>query len=183
MEYNKCFGANIRKYRLLNGLSIQNLSDRIHELFAEELSTNLISMWERGERNVSVAHTNMICKALGCTPNDLLPGYQSDIGDAFTRKYADLTSHARKIVSFAANQWHGNLPALVELNAMYMSMPPQMRASVALYMISTYEKLKSVGAVVDYGLDVNEEFVKTEWIGLLNLGGAALDENQIAAPE
>jgi transcriptional regulator with XRE-family HTH domain len=61
------FGANLRKIRLDNGISQEDLADRAG------LHRTYLSSVERGERNVTLATVEKLAKALGVSMSKLMP--------------------------------------------------------------------------------------------------------------
>ena len=65
------FGRNIRKQRLLLGLSQEQLA------FESGLHRTYIGSVERGERNISLENIVLLAKALKCSPKDLFPEHSN----------------------------------------------------------------------------------------------------------
>ncbi len=67
-EYLKIIGKNIKRIRLLRGLSQETLSDRLDK------SVNLVSLIERGESSFSTETLINICKILEVDANAIFEG-------------------------------------------------------------------------------------------------------------
>ncbi len=65
-EIRKRFGEQVRKIRLIQGISQENLAERAN------LHRTYIGSVERGERNISLLNIIEIAKALHVSPSKLL---------------------------------------------------------------------------------------------------------------
>lgn len=167
MEYYQKLGANIREIRKLRGLSIQELSNTILSKCGEDFSANLISMWERGERRISVSQLDCICKGLCCTPNLLCPGYNSEPSQRVLQEYTALTEDEKRILEYAALEWDGNTHALIQFAALYMALPRRLRESIAFVGISAFEKGLKENAIPPDAPKVDVLYIEKQWEHLL----------------
>lgn len=70
-EKNECLdllGKNIKKIRVLRGLTQEELADKLNK------STNFISLIERGASGISISTIVDICNALNISPNLIFSG-------------------------------------------------------------------------------------------------------------
>lgn len=168
MEYYRELGANIRELRKLRGYSLQELSDRIQAGCGAELSANLISMWERGERRITVSQLDCICRGLGCTPNLLCPGCNAEPPRRVLQEYTALSAGEKRILEYAALEWDGNTHALIQFCALYMALPRRLRESIAFVGISAFEKGRKENVILPDAPPVDVSYLESQWRHLLN---------------
>lgn len=167
MEYYKKLGENIREIRKLRGYSLPELSDKIQSMCGEELSPNLISMWERGERRMNVSQLDSICKGLDCTPNLLCPGYGAEPSQRVLQEYNALQENEKRILEYAALEWDGNTHALIQFAALYMALPRRLREGIAFMGISAFEKGQKENVINPAAPSVDVAYIENQWRHLL----------------
>ncbi|MCQ2558790.1 MAG: helix-turn-helix domain-containing protein [Oscillospiraceae bacterium] len=168
MEYYQELGSNIRQLRKLRGYSLQDLSDRIQAQCAADLSANLISMWERGERRITVSQLDCLCKGLGCTPNLLCPGYNAEPSQRVLQEYTALSEEEKRILEYAALEWDGNTHALIQFCALYMALPRRLREGIAFVGISAFEKGQKENVILPDAPPVDVAYIEAQWRHLLH---------------
>lgn len=167
MDYYQELGKNIREIRKLRGMNLQDLSDRIQKTSGVDYSGNLISMWERGERRIAADQLDAICKGLECTPNLILPGYNTIPSERVLQEYAALPDGEKRILEYAATQWDGNTHALVQFTALYMALPRRLREGIAFVGISAFEKGQKEGVINPDAPAVDVAYIEEQWRHLL----------------
>lgn len=168
MEYYQNLGNNIREIRRLRGYSLQDLSDRIQTQCEEDISANLLSMWERGERRINARQVDCICKGLGCTPNLLFPGYDMEPSQRVLQEYTALSNEEKRILEYAALEWDGNTHALLQFCALYMALPRRLREGIAFVGISVFEKGQKEHVILPDAPPVDVSYIEEQWRYLLN---------------
>lgn len=168
MKYYNELGENLRNVRKTRGMSLMKLSNRIAELFNVDISANLISMWERGERRVSVEHLNYLCKALDCTPNLICPGFNQKPSERLIEELGALPKNEQEILEFAATRWEGNSHALIQFCGLYMSLPRRLREGIAFMGLSLHEKGRNEHVIDPDVPDFSVVYIEEQWKKLLN---------------
>ena len=64
-EYKKLISANIKKYRLLAGLSQTALAEKL------SVSSAAVSNWEKGQNSIDIDMLFKLCKILGVSVSDM----------------------------------------------------------------------------------------------------------------
>lgn len=167
MEYYQELGANIRQLRKLRGYSLPELSDRIQAQSGADFSANLISMWERGERRITVSQLDSVCKGLDCTPNLLCPGYNAPASQRVLQEYTALPEDEKRILEYAALEWDGNVHALIQFAALYMALPRRLREGIAFVGISAFEKGQKENVILPGAPPVDVSYIEAQWRHLL----------------
>lgn len=163
MEFDKQFGANIRKVRRVRGFSLQELSNRIANYTDDDVSPSLIGMWERGERRPSAYYIDLLCKVLLCTPNLLFPGYDVSSQTRIMQEFNVLPKDEQEIMEYAATKWPGNIHALVHFVGIYMQLTKQSRSNIAFSGIMQYEEEKEEGLTDPEAPPADIDYVVEQW--------------------
>lgn len=140
MEFDKQIGANIRRVRKVRGLSMQDLSNYIAKITGEDISPSMIGMWERGDRRISGYYINILCKALGCTPNLIFPEYDTITKTGIMQEFNALPDYEQQIMEYAATKWNGDMHALINFVGLYMQLSPEARSNVAFSTLCQYQE-------------------------------------------
>ena len=70
---NDQLGANIAQYRTKMSITQRQLADRITAASGMDVSTAMVSSWERGAAQIPAEMIHYITSALCCTSYDLYP--------------------------------------------------------------------------------------------------------------
>lgn len=82
---------NIKNFRTFRGLSQQELGDKVGRTF------NVISNWEMGKNSPDPDSIELICMALGVTPNELFGWTENDEFNEYMSQKQKITAEIDKI--------------------------------------------------------------------------------------
>lgn len=83
------FGKSIKRLRLENNLSLQELADKMNFKYGTSISKSMISRWENGKVDPAMYYVKLIADFFDISPKEMLedPSYDSKIK---ANKTADL---------------------------------------------------------------------------------------------
>lgn len=146
-EINRRVGANIRRIRVLRGMTQRQLADALAALGDEPVTVATVSMWEAGARAVSAVHLCGLADALQVMVQDFIDGQDAHYHDQIraVAAAAHLSSHERAILRWLCLDWPGDVHGLIEWIGVYGTLAPADRADAAEYLLSVYRRARDAG--------------------------------------
>lgn len=137
----KKFGARLRYVRRLRRMTQAQLADALQE-YDIDISPSTVSAWERGIRAVTLDQFCAMVHILDVLPRELL-------GIHWDKPHTKILWTARKdvIARYGVFDWAGDKLALWEFIALFMALPPPLRADVAGLGIHLYKKAARQGLI------------------------------------
>lgn len=88
-EFKNRIAANVRKYRVMAGLTQQELADRLNERMGTSIRNNTISSWENAVNSIDNDYIVPIAEVLGVSINSIYGQQEADYSsepDTLARK-------------------------------------------------------------------------------------------------
>lgn len=133
-------GNNLRTMRELRKMSIKQLAHEASALSDTTISATMISYWENGKRRIYADQLEILCRALDCSPTNILPSFSGKSDSKALERYSSLPDDEREIIKHCASTWKGNSRALVYFMGLYMTLDLFFRKDLAEYGIWKYEE-------------------------------------------
>ena len=139
-------GSNLRYIRRLRGMTVEDLSAAMMQLFGEDLSPSAISKYESGVRPITQEHTAKFAKCLNCSIASLMDGLdlnQEPVND--TRELRMLPVVVHQIFHWVATRWDGNIVALATAWGLYAATPGRYRKYAMMELLTQKDNAVRAG--------------------------------------
>ena len=160
-EVNNEIGKRIRTIRKSRGLTQNELANKYTEVSEIPISANMISMWESGDRRIYADQLYYLCTIFERNPTVLYP-HPNVNGKLLADEVEAFMSQDFNILRYVITKWNGNVKALFQFIALYVSLPKQLRQDIAGMGVSMYELGIKDDKLLDDAPNVDLEYLKEE---------------------
>lgn len=133
-------GANISKYRKRAGMTQQQLADQLTDQTDRSVSLQMVSAWERGERDIPAAVMPDICHCIHCSSYDLYPHSETltDRDVQLISTIKAMSDDEKDDLYYLLHEWRGDRKALLKLDVIHAVQDESLRYGPDGHIIESY---------------------------------------------
>lgn len=123
------------------------LAAKLTILSGEQVSSLMISRWERGERIIPAHILGYAAQALYTSAQGFFDMHTTQDDKRLLMEYAALSEREKNILRYIASGWDGDTHALAHWVAMYISIKREARENVAGTAVAQYQEMCRRGLI------------------------------------
>lgn len=117
----------LHNIRTLRGYTLKYVANKFAEITGDIISEQTISAWERGTRRIYADQLYTLSLIYGCSMETLMNKPCDRTGSRVVDEINSLPPHEKDIIMYIATEWDGDVHALINSVAEYVSLKPQSR--------------------------------------------------------
>ena len=166
---SNAIGNQIRVMRLIRGLTLDQLADKIAEVSDHVYTANAIGAWERGERIPSAEVLKVLCMALHCDVDSIVfpSNPYTDASQRVHSRLSHLSSRNIDTIDFLVSRWLGDMEQLLEFNRAYAVLPKHLRRKMIEFWFDLYTQALAEDSL-DKSVDVDAESIHRAMLRLVD---------------
>lgn len=137
----------LKHIRKIRSLSQAEVCAEFELRTGRHLSDSTLSAWENGQRRVFADDLVVLREIYGISLDVLCGRVGLDEHSDLFPSFAALPENEKSIINHLFNSWMGDTHGLINLMAMYMIFPEDVRGELLLYLITRFEEEKAKGNI------------------------------------